>query len=161
MDINFKPSKAQMRALKQKEVSLGVVRRLCQKFSYSSDGEYTSEHDFLLFAYVELGFAEKKTEVKVRNKVTGESIIPSEWKPSEKVINSLKADGADIDMILLESKLFKAFWISRNEARHNWDVQFIKRISWLQNNSFSAPSKSRSTKDITIGEMLNDTSWAG
>ena len=54
---------------------------------------------------------------------------------------------------------FIIYWRERNELRQDWDSKFMNRVvsEWSSNKTIN---DNISTRDMTIDDELNDTSWA-
>jgi len=90
--------------------------------------------------------------------------IGDQWQPSNDVFDILKL--ANIDREFAQSLIpeFILYWKDSNEIHRSWNTRFLRHVKklWAERHQLSASpdNTSRSTRDITLEEELNDTSWA-
>lgn len=107
--------------------------------------------------------------------------ISKQWRPSQDCLDILQIQsGIYRDFIETQIPEFILYWTNRAEPMHSWDNIFLRHLKqqWaaahgnqhsLQangqangqaNNKNLHPSGSSRTKDRSVAEQLNDTSWA-
>lgn len=90
--------------------------------------------------------------------------ITNEWRPSRDVYDILKL--ANIDTEFANSLLpeFIIYWLDRNEIQHSWNTKFLQHVKrrWAARHNLSEAqtTDNRSTREISLEEELNDSSWA-
>lgn len=92
--------------------------------------------------------------------------ISDNWLPSQDVFDILKL--ANIDQAFAKSLVpeFILYWKDRNEIHRSWNTRFLHHAkrTWAKQHQFVDPQNNqntlRSTREISLEEELNDTSWA-
>lgn len=92
-------------------------------------------------------------------------IIPTDWRPSQDVLDILSMSRIDLGFALSEVESFILYWRDKAVADVSWNSRFLKRIQflWAQRHQLVAECRSdqpRSTRDRTLTEDLTDVSWA-
>ncbi len=93
-------------------------------------------------------------------------LIPTQWQPSADVYDILKL--ANIDAAFARELIpeFVLYWRDRNELHRSWNSKFLQHTKhrWaLRHHKPTAQhddNSLRSTREISLEEELNDTSWA-
>ncbi len=93
-------------------------------------------------------------------------LIPTQWQPSADVYDILKL--ANIDAAFARELIpeFVLYWRDRNELHRSWNSKFLQHTKhrWaLRHDKPTAQhddNSLRSTREISLEEELNDTSWA-
>ncbi|MFT7491051.1 MAG: hypothetical protein ACI80S_000633 [Pseudohongiellaceae bacterium] len=137
-----------------------------KKAIYSEWGKVFAEHVIEQWRFVQAGVS--------RNPISRP--IDRAWQPSDDCLEILSHQ-SEIDLNFIHAQLpeFILYWTNRGEARHSWDNIFLQHIKrqWAAIHAGSAAAKtgnnnerqqntsgSGRTKDRTIAQQLNDTSWA-
>jgi hypothetical protein len=137
-----------------------------KKAIYSEWGKVFAEHVIEQWRFVQAGVS--------RNPISRP--IDRAWQPSDDCLEILSHQ-SEIDLNFIHAQLpeFILYWTNRGEARHSWDNIFLQHIKrqWAAIHAGSASAKtgnnnerqqntsgSGRTKDRTIAQQLNDTSWA-
>ncbi len=92
--------------------------------------------------------------------------ISDNWEPSKDVYDILAM--ANIDPHFARGLIaeFILYWKDRNELHRSWNTRFLQHVKrmWAARHQMNAAgtneSNVRSTRDISLEEELNDTSWA-
>ncbi len=89
--------------------------------------------------------------------------IRSDWQPSSDVYDILKM--ANIDLRFAQELIaeFVLYWKDRNELHRSWNTRFLQHVKrrWAARHDVAQQNQPlRSTRDISLEEELNDTSWA-
>lgn len=95
--------------------------------------------------------------------------ISKQWRPSADCLDILQIQSG-IDRQFIETQIpeFILYWTNRAEPMHSWDNIFLRHLKhqWAaahkgktdeRNQNYSGSNR---TKDRTVAEQLNDTSWA-
>jgi hypothetical protein len=146
----YKPTNSQLRLLKQYSIPLNEIKKYCK--GYTDVGGHQSGKDFIDFVNENRVLIESSTKEHTYNH-TDNGLMTKNWMPSQEIMLTLEKSGADLDLIKHQITLFRLYWISKREARSNWDSVFIGRMSHLQ-------PMSNAPKRRSIHEMLTDRSWA-
>ncbi|WP_226668634.1 DnaT-like ssDNA-binding domain-containing protein [Microbulbifer aggregans] len=99
--------------------------------------------------------------------------ISRNWQPSSDCLGHLLNQcEIDQDFALSLVSEFILYWRSQNAARKSWDSVFVRhaRHKWAERNKFaighhhgkpqeSTAPTNRRTRDLSIEDILNDTSW--
>jgi hypothetical protein len=130
-----------------------------KKAIYSEWGRIFAEHVIEQWRFVQAG-VKRNPERK---------IIHKQWQPSGDCMDILQ-NQLGIHRSFIESEVpeFILYWTNRAEAMHSWDNIFLRHIKhqWAKthqgnkNERQQTVTGSTRTKDRTIAEQLNDTSWA-
>ncbi len=136
-----------------------------KKAIYSEWGKVFAEHVIEQWRFVQAGVS--------RNPIS--KPISKNWQPSNDCLEIL-SNQLEIDPNFTQSQLaeFILYWSNRAEPRHSWDNIFLQHIKrqWAaihhqgrantgnHNERQQTTSGSSRTKDRTIAQQLNDTSWA-
>jgi hypothetical protein len=137
-----------------------------KKAIYSEWGKVFAEHVIEQWRFVQAGVS--------RNPIS--KPIDKAWQPSGDCLEILSRQ-SEIDPNFIHAQLpeFILYWTNRAEARHSWDNIFLQHIKrqWAAIHAGSAAAKtgnnnekqqntsgSSRTKDRSISQQLNDTSWA-
>ncbi|MFT6387918.1 MAG: hypothetical protein ACJAUP_001290 [Cellvibrionaceae bacterium] len=95
--------------------------------------------------------------------------ISKQWRPSADCLDILQVQsGIGRQFIETEIPAFILYWTNRAEPMHSWDNIFLRHLKhqWAaaqkgqtdeKNQGYSGSTR---TRDRTIAEQLNDTSWA-
>ena len=95
--------------------------------------------------------------------------ISKQWRPSADCLDILQTQsGIERQFIETEIPAFILYWTNRAEPMHSWDNIFLRHLKhqWAaahkgqtdeRNQNYSGSNR---TKDRTVAEQLNDTSWA-
>lgn len=95
--------------------------------------------------------------------------ISKQWRPSQDCIDILQVQsGISREFIANQLPEFIMYWINRAEPMHSWDNIFLRHIKyqWAASHKGQTDEKnqhysgSNRTKDRSINDQLNDTSWA-
>lgn len=90
--------------------------------------------------------------------------ITENWQPSDDVFDILKLANIDGDFAQSLVPEFILYWKDRNELHRSWNTRFLQHVkrTWAARHKFVASDNDnvRSTRDISLEEELNDTSWA-
>jgi len=137
-----------------------------KKAIYSEWGKVFAEHVIEQWRFVQAGVN--------RNPIS--KPIAKDWQPSGDCLEILSHQ-SEIDPNFIHAQLpeFILYWTNRGEARHSWDNIFLQHIKrqWAATRAGSTAAKtgnsnerqqntsgSSRTKDRSIAQQLNDTSWA-
>jgi hypothetical protein len=134
-----------------------------KKAIYSEWGKVFAEHVIEQWRFVQAG-VNRNPVSKPMNKT---------WRPSEDCLEILSHQ-SEIDTNFINAQIpeFILYWTNRAEPRHSWDNIFLQHIKrqWAAIHAGNATgndnerqqntSGSSRTKDRSIAQQLNDTSWA-
>ncbi len=92
--------------------------------------------------------------------------IADDWQPAAQVYDILTL--ANIDAAFARELIpeFVLYWKERNDVHRSWSTRFLQHVkrSWAMRHQLSSSngqaSDLRSTREISLEEELNDTSWA-
>ena len=93
-------------------------------------------------------------------------VIAENWQPSADVYDILKL--ANIDTAFAQELIpeFVLYWRDRNELHRSWNSKFLQHAKhrWAQRHhqptTHNDANSLRTTREISLEEELNDTSWA-
>jgi len=92
--------------------------------------------------------------------------IATNWQPSVDIFDILKLANIDANFARELVPEFVLYWKDRNEVHRSWNTRFLQHIkrTWAARHQLSsgqAQSKNnRSTREISLEEILTDRSWA-
>ena len=130
-----------------------------KKAIYSEWGRIFAEHVIEQWRFVQAGV----------NRNPERRPIHKAWRPSADCLDILHLQsGIHRNFIEAQIPEFILYWTNRAEPMHSWDNIFLRHIKhqWAaahqghNNERQQAASGSTRTKDRSIAEQLNDTSWA-
>lgn len=87
--------------------------------------------------------------------------IAENWKPSHDVYEVLRL--ANIDIPFAQSLIpeFVIYWRDSNQVHSSWNTRFLQYVKqrWAKRGT-SADPQTKSTRELSLAEQLNDRSWA-
>lgn len=92
--------------------------------------------------------------------------ITQNWQPSDDVYDILKMANIDVSFAQELVGEFVLYWRDRNELHRSWNSKFLQHVkrTWASRHAFATQNTDnnspRSTREISLEEELNDTSWA-
>ncbi len=94
--------------------------------------------------------------------------ISATWQPSNDVYDILRLANIDTHFAKALIPEFILYWKESNQVHHSWNTRFLQHAKrqWAKNFNHAPAAQgqsndpSRSTRDISIEEQLNDRSWA-
>lgn len=94
--------------------------------------------------------------------------ISATWQPSNDVYDILRLANIDTHFAKALIPEFILYWKESNQVHHSWNTRFLQHAKrqWAKNFNHTPAAQgqpndpSRSTRDISIEEQLNDRSWA-
>jgi hypothetical protein len=154
------------RAFIQETIPEFIHKWIEKKAIYSEWGRIFAEHVIEQWRFVQAGI--KRNPEK--------NIISKGWRPSGDCVDILQ-NQLGIHQAFIDSEIpeFILYWSNRAEAMHSWDNIFLRHLKhqWakahqgahnqgkgLSNERQQTVTGSARTKDRSIAEQLNDTSWA-
>lgn len=92
-------------------------------------------------------------------------VIPENWQPANDVFDILALANIDANFAQELIAEFILYWRERNELHRAWNSKFLQHVkrSWAMRHQVNAQPQQdnlRSTREISLEEELNDTSWA-
>jgi hypothetical protein len=88
--------------------------------------------------------------------------IAAQWQPSEDVFDVLRL--ANIDIAFAKSLIpeFVLYWRDRGDLNSSWNTKYLQHVKrcWANRLSETANEANRSTRDLSLEELLTDRSWA-
>ncbi|MFL0811102.1 MAG: hypothetical protein K6L76_11855 [Agarilytica sp.] len=92
-------------------------------------------------------------------------VIPDNWQPASDVFDILALANIDANFAHELVAEFILYWRERNELHRAWNSKFLQHAKrqWAMRHQFNSDPQSdnlRSTREISLEEELNDTSWA-
>ncbi len=98
--------------------------------------------------------------------------IPGNWQPSEDVYDVLRMSHIDMDFARDLLPEFIVYWRDSNQAHLSWNSKFIQHVKyhWAKRHQLTqadhshggqqGPHPAGRTRDRSLQDDLNDTSWA-
>ena len=125
-----------------------------KKAIYSEWGTIFAEHIIQQWRFVQAG-VERNPHPK---------LISPQWQPSADCMEVLQVQSG-ITAVFINEQIaeFILYWSNRGQAMHSWDNIFLSHVKklWKKHNEKEQPTSGSSrTKDRSIAQQLNDTSWA-
>ncbi len=92
--------------------------------------------------------------------------IPVDWRPSDDVYDVLRLANIDLQFAREVLPEFVLYWRDSNQLHISWNTRFLQQVKrqWAKRhalgNSAATDINSKSTRDLSLEEQLNDRSWA-
>ncbi|VUD59067.1 hypothetical protein TDB9533_02582 [Thalassocella blandensis] len=100
------------------------------------------------------------------NTVEPQPISP-QWQPSEDVYDILRMANIDAEFARALVPEFVLYWRDSNQIHNSWNTRFIRHAkkTWAQRHqllAYNAPNsqETKSTRDMSLEELLTDRTWA-
>lgn len=94
--------------------------------------------------------------------------MQTQWQPSEDVYDILRMANIDDEFARSLVPEFVLYWRDSNQIHNSWNTRFIRHVKkvWAQRHQFtdlagqSGQHDNKSTRDMSLEELLTDRSWA-
>ncbi len=94
--------------------------------------------------------------------------IPVDWQPNEDVYDILRMANIDPEFARALLAEFVMYWRDSNQIHNSWNTRFIRHVkkTWAQRHALTNADSStmstaaKSTRDVSLEELLTDQSWA-
>ena len=168
IDPNWKPGEEAVEILtKQNQIPLAFLSDCVPEFKlyWRERGDSSSTWDSKFLSHV------KRQWDVYRNRITNDPTprpIPPNWQPSGDVFDMFKL--ANIDEAFARQLVaeFVLYWHDSKQVHASWNTKFLQHVKhrWAQrlnvgaSNQLGESNGTRSTRDISLGEIVSDRGWA-
>jgi len=168
IDPNWKPGEEVVEILtKQNQIPLPFLSDCVPEFKlyWRERGDASATWDSKFLNHV------KRQWDIYRNKITNDPTpraIPQNWQPSADVFDMFKLANIDEPFARALVAEFVLYWHDSKQIHASWNTKFLQHVKhrWAQrlnvhsDNQLGATHGARSTRDISIGEIVSDRGWA-
>jgi hypothetical protein len=161
LDRDWSPSEDALEILARNGVDDDFIQEAIPEFIlyWRERGSAPKELNSRFIQHIRIQWARYTSAIKHSTEPTR---IPPDWTPSRDVYDILRLshiDRAFADELLPE---FIVFWKDSNQLQTSWNSKFLQHVKyhWAKRHQLNTNLPGGKTRDRSLSDDLNDTSWA-